>query len=136
MTPPHIGHILGSGGIPTDPRLFLDLLRARRLTLTSLALLAGCGRSHLSQVVNGHPGRGGLTRRKVARHLRPEELAALGWDSMGRRKDPPSGNAPLRPMFHVGRTPEPSSPPSLVFPEKVPRRTYSNLEQTSGEESR
>ncbi len=63
---------------------FHQSLRKRCLTASSLARLAGVGRSHLSQVINGKPGRGGHTRRKIARHLTEEELGLLGWDAEGR----------------------------------------------------
>jgi len=64
-------------------RGFKMLLHRRKMTINRLAKLAGVGRSHLSQVLNGVKGRGGQTRRKVAPLLTAEELTKLGWDHDG-----------------------------------------------------
>ena len=58
---------------------FKRRLRERGETISSLARKTFCGRSHVSQVVNGRPGRGGHTRRKLAQFLTAEETALLGW---------------------------------------------------------
>lgn len=56
----------------------------------SLAATLNCGLSHLNQVLNNHPGRGGQTRRKVAKWVAEscgeksaEMLKELGWDAAG-----------------------------------------------------
>ena len=58
-------------------------LRAQGLTVTKLAEQFSIGRSHLSQVLANKPGRGGQTRRKIARYLPPVALQLLGWDVRG-----------------------------------------------------
>jgi transcriptional regulator with XRE-family HTH domain len=72
-----------------DVKELKRLLRAEGMTLGSLAVAVGSGRSHLSQVLNGKPGRGGKTRGKVARWVRDHcaageaMLTALGWTEDG-----------------------------------------------------
>lgn len=63
-------------------------LRRRGVTVVSLAEKAGVGRSALTQILAGTPGRGGLTRRKIAPHLDAEELSLLGWDRTGKLVSP------------------------------------------------
>lgn len=58
---------------------FYRALKSRGLTAQKLAKQVGCGRSHLSQVLNNKPGRGGQTRRKLRPLLTPEEIQLLGW---------------------------------------------------------
>ena len=60
------------------------MLRRRALSVSALAKLAGCGRSHVTQCLANKPGRGGQTRGKLAVFLTPRELQALGWDSKGK----------------------------------------------------
>ena len=55
------------------------LLSARRMNFTKLAAAAGLGRSHVSQVLHGHPGRGGQSRRKLAKVLTAAEREVMGW---------------------------------------------------------
>lgn len=60
-------------------------LRARGVAgLTGLAAAAGVSRPHLSAALDFTPGRGSVTRRKVARFLTPAELALAGMDAAGR----------------------------------------------------
>jgi hypothetical protein len=59
-------------------------LRQRGVTVTALAEVAGVGRSALAQILSGTPGRGGKSRRKIARHLNDTELALLGWNREGK----------------------------------------------------
>lgn len=67
------------------PAKLLSLLHERGETVESLARQAGTGRAHANQVMANKPGRGYITRRKLAEFLKPEELQLLGWDSLGRR---------------------------------------------------
>lgn len=62
---------------------FKRLIGQRGMTISRLAGLICAGRAHLSQVLNGKPGRGFFTRQKLAPHLKAEELEALGWDEAG-----------------------------------------------------
>ena len=62
---------------------FFDALKARGVTLKSLAVQAGVSRPHLSLVIAGTPGRGGQVRRKVAPLLTEDERQLLGWDEHG-----------------------------------------------------
>jgi len=55
---------------------FYRSLRARGKNLTQIAADLHCGRSHLSQVINGRRS-GGHTWRKLATVLSPEEMAML-----------------------------------------------------------
>ncbi len=55
------------------------MLRGRRMNFTKLAVAAGLGRSHVSQVLNGRPGRGGQSRRKLAKVMTEAENEAMGW---------------------------------------------------------
>ena len=57
------------------------LLRRRRMNFTKLAAAAGLGRSHVSQVLHGHPGRGGQSRRKLARVMTATERVVMGWEA-------------------------------------------------------
>lgn len=61
-----------------------ELLRADGWTVKDLAREAGVSRAHLSEVLHGKPGRGGIVRRKVVRFLSPELRRALQWDQNGR----------------------------------------------------
>ncbi len=62
---------------------FFDALKARGVTLKSLAAQAGVSRPHLSLVIAGIPGRGGQVRRKVAPLLTEAERQLLGWSETG-----------------------------------------------------
>jgi transcriptional regulator with XRE-family HTH domain len=64
------------------PKL-VSLLHERGLTVAQLAAAIGSGRAHVTQVLAGVPGRGGQTRRKLARVLSARELGILGWDDAG-----------------------------------------------------
>ena len=46
-----------------------------------LAAAAGLGRSHVSQVLHGHPGRGGQSRRKLAKVMTEAEREVMGWEA-------------------------------------------------------
>jgi transcriptional regulator with XRE-family HTH domain len=61
-----------------------ELLKRSGWTVSRLAEAAGVSRCHLSEVLANTPGRGGIVRRKVAKFLKPAELAALGWDEKGK----------------------------------------------------
>ena len=58
-------------------------LRLRRVTQADLAKAIGSSRAHVCQVLNGVPGRGGKTRKKLAPLLTEAECNLLGWDSKG-----------------------------------------------------
>ena len=60
---------------------FYRLLHARGISLRQLAEELQTKTSHLSEVFNGK--RGAHTRKHIAKLLKPEELAALGWDERG-----------------------------------------------------
>jgi hypothetical protein len=66
------------------PKL-LSLLHERGETVASIARQAGTGRAHANQVMANKPGRGYITRCKLAQFLKPEELQILGWDALGQR---------------------------------------------------
>ena len=70
----------------------LSLLHDRGLTVEALARQAGTGRAHATQVLANKPGRGHLTRRRLATLLTPAELALLHWA--------PDGT----PLFHAERS--------------------------------
>lgn len=55
-----------------------DLLGQRDTNITKLAAEIGAGRSHLSQVLNGHRT-GGITRVALYKKLTTLEIACLGW---------------------------------------------------------
>ena len=57
------------------------MLRGRRMNFTRLAAAAGLGRSHVSQVLHGHPGRGGQSRRKLAKVMTEAEREVMGWEA-------------------------------------------------------
>lgn len=59
------------------------MLAGRRMNFTRLAAAAGLGRSHVSQVLNGHPGRGGQSRRKLAKVMTEVEKEVMGWGQAG-----------------------------------------------------
>jgi len=101
-------------------------LGGQRLTVTALAGAIRSTPSHLSQVLNNRPGvpgqkygtgRGGRTRRVIARFLREnypgaagEILKSLGWDEEGRRL---AGTlAPPPPSKIEGRLAGTLAPPS------------------------
>lgn len=58
-------------------------LKARGLSVSKLAALIGGSHCRVSQTLNNVPGRGYLTRPKLAKLLTPNELALVGWDSAG-----------------------------------------------------
>lgn len=58
---------------------FHQLLRKRGMDVNQLAYFIDSLPTHVSQVLNNIPGRGGHTRRKLFKWLLPEEIAALGW---------------------------------------------------------
>jgi transcriptional regulator with XRE-family HTH domain len=64
--------------IGTNLKPFIKLLGLRRMTVSDLAKRVGCGRSHLTQVLQG-TRRGPETRAKVVEHLTLDEIKALGW---------------------------------------------------------
>ena len=59
------------------------LLRARGVTHEKLARAVASSRAHVCLVLANKPGRGGHTRKKLARLLTLGELDALGWDTHG-----------------------------------------------------
>ncbi|MBI2950362.1 MAG: hypothetical protein HYY23_22265 [Verrucomicrobia bacterium] len=75
---------------------FFRLLAQSSWTVKKLAEQAGVSYRHLYEVLANKPGRGGQVRRKVAALLRPEELAALGWDANGNLQ-PKEAYAALQP---------------------------------------
>jgi hypothetical protein len=64
------------------PKLIASL-HERGETVQSLAQKAGTGRCHATQVLANKPGRGHLTRRKLAPLLTFSELELLGWNLNG-----------------------------------------------------
>ena len=68
--------------VQSDISEFRRLIRSRGETITSLARMSRCGRSHLSQVFHNRRGRGGQTRRKLRPLLAPAEIMALGWQEL------------------------------------------------------
>lgn len=69
-------------------------LKGRGMSVNKLAEAVGISHSRVSQTLNNIPGRGYLTRPKLARLLTPDELALVGWDSEGRQlagTDAPAG---------------------------------------------
>jgi transcriptional regulator with XRE-family HTH domain len=60
-----------------------DSLRARGVRQEDLAVCIGSSRSHVCQVLNGVPGRGHQTRKKLAPLLTPDERELLGWTPDG-----------------------------------------------------
>ena len=69
---------------------FLSLIHARGLTVEALARLAQSGRCHVTQVLANKPGRGHLTRRRLAPYLSNDEIKALGWPVKRNQFDPSS----------------------------------------------
>lgn len=68
-----------SGLKPIDLTRFYRSLHARGLTITELAESLNCGRSHLSQVLNGsRTGKPTWRKIEAAELLTPEELELLG----------------------------------------------------------
>lgn len=63
------------------------LLRSRGMTVKKLSGAIGSRHSHVSQVLNNVPNRGGNTRRKLAKLLQPAELESLGWDGNGNLRE-------------------------------------------------
>lgn len=61
----------------------LRALKLRKQGIRSLAAAIGSNRCHVSQVLNNIPGRGGQTRRKLAKLMTAEELKLAGWDANG-----------------------------------------------------
>jgi hypothetical protein len=51
----------------------------KQMTTEKLAEQIHSERTHVTQVLNNKPGRGGKTRRKLFRVLTEEEIRALGW---------------------------------------------------------
>lgn len=68
-------------------------LHARGETTSSLAAKILSSHGHVSMTLNNTPGRGALTRRKLARLLTAEELKCVGWDSTGNIVPAPGGAA-------------------------------------------
>lgn len=74
-----------SGIKPIAVTEFIRTLKGRGMTLSELANQMNCGRSHLSQVINGHRP-GGHTWAKLAKALPAEDVAKL--------------REGLKPVFH------------------------------------
>ena len=68
----------------------LKSLKLRGESTSGLASKIGSNRCHVSQVLNNIPGRGGKTRRKLAKLLTAEELALAGWEADGKLQTPSS----------------------------------------------
>lgn len=58
---------------------FHQLIRARGIDVNQLAYFIDSQPTHVSQVLNNVPGRGGHTRRKLFKWLLPVEITVLGW---------------------------------------------------------
>ncbi|HEX3988176.1 MAG TPA: hypothetical protein VHZ30_02015 [Verrucomicrobiae bacterium] len=58
-------------------------LHGRGTSVTKLARTLTTSHAHVSQVLNNTPGRGYLTRPKLAKLLTPPELALVGWNHRG-----------------------------------------------------
>ena len=67
----------------------------RRMNVKRLAAQIGAGRSHLTQVLRGVPGRGGRTRAKLFRALTAEEIAALPAAPISDQKRSTGNNVPI-----------------------------------------
>ena len=75
--------LMNGAGTRAQAATLKRLLSARRMNFTKLAAAAGLGRSHVSQVLHGHPGRGGQSRRKLAKVLTEAEREVMGWGQAG-----------------------------------------------------
>jgi hypothetical protein len=71
-----------SGVMPLPRWHFYRRLRRRRLNAAKLAAKIVSGRTHVTEVINGTK-ESPRTWHRLARHLKPEELALLGRDSNG-----------------------------------------------------
>lgn len=60
-------------------RTFYRAIAARGLDAGALARRIRSNRAHVTLVLNNTPGRGGHTRKKLAKLLKPEELKILNW---------------------------------------------------------
>ncbi len=85
-------------------------LRLRCMTHAQLAEAIGSSRSHVSLVLSNTPGRGGKTRKKLARLLTSDERGLLGWDAhgnllertrVGRWHVERDAQGRVHPMFHA-----------------------------------
>lgn len=61
-------------------RALLEGLKKRGLSIRALAKAIGSSRAHVSLVLNNAPGRGGQTRRKLAKLMTEEERGLAGWN--------------------------------------------------------
>ena len=93
----------------------LGLLRARRITVRTLADRICSGRVHVQLVLSNVPDCGHQPRRKLAPHLTPEKLRALGW-----RAD---GSKVLSLKSQVGAAPAAVTAAGVDFWGIVPQRT-------------
>lgn len=81
------------------------LLHARGENTTTLAAKICSSRTHVGQVLNNDPGRGGQTRRKLAPLLTPEELALAGWDQAGNLLSSVPHGTTSHPEIHIQTAP-------------------------------
>jgi hypothetical protein len=74
----------------------ISLLHERGLTVEQLAAQAQSGRCHVTQVLANKPGRGFLTRKRLAPLLTERERALLGWSAVGDLAKSATGNVPAK----------------------------------------
>ena len=74
----------------------IQSLKARGLSVTKLAKMAGVTHSQASLTLNNTPGRGYRTRPKLAPWLSTEELRLVGWDDEGRRVAHPNAECKMQ----------------------------------------
>lgn len=84
----------------------LASLHRRGLTVEKLARLAATGRCHATQVLANKPGRGFLTRRRMAPHLTSEERALIGWSASGDLVHMERSNTPILDSFRRNNPPD------------------------------
>lgn len=60
-------------------KAFYRAIGERGLDAGNLARRIRSNRAHVTLVLNNTPGRGGHTRKKLAKLLKPEELQILNW---------------------------------------------------------
>lgn len=84
----------------------LESLHRRGLTVEGLAQLARTGRCHATQVLANKPGRGFLTRRRLAPHLTPEERSLVGWSEAGDVLHVERSTTPILDSFRRNNPPD------------------------------
>jgi hypothetical protein len=89
---------------------FYARLHARGLTAAALAAAIGSSRAHVTLVLGNTPGRGGLTRRKLAPLLTEAERELLGWSVAGALVERSTRKTPLLDRFRVPWRPREAMP--------------------------